>query len=166
MKRERRSLRRSRLAVLQCRKHKKIKVLLDFFQKIAESRGRASGRPPQRAKYPRRARRETPSGRSQRNTRPPQRAKSPSVPKRHPQMAQSPRQSRKAAVPTPSRVADGGLLAVPGIIIHHISTQSIPPTNGGTQVPPYEPGQTSHIDYRAGPMRSAVSAGDDDISVR
>ena len=41
---------------------------------------------------------------------PPQRAKSPIVPKRHPQMAQAPRRSRKAAVPTPSGVADGDLL--------------------------------------------------------
>ena len=34
MKRECRKLLRSRLAVLQYRKRKKIKVLLDFFQKI------------------------------------------------------------------------------------------------------------------------------------
>ena len=34
MKRERHKLRRSRLAVLQCRKRKKIKVLLDFLKKI------------------------------------------------------------------------------------------------------------------------------------
>ncbi len=99
MKRERRKLRRSRLAVLQCRKRKNIKVLLDFFQKIAESRGSAFGRPPQRAK-------------------------SPSVPKRHPQMAQSPRQSRKAAIPTPLRVADGGLLGVAYTVVHRIGAQS------------------------------------------
>ena len=68
---------------------------------IAGTRGRApvarrSGRntrPSQRTKHPRRARREISSR-----------------PKRHPQMAQSPRQSRKAAVPTPKWVADGGLM--------------------------------------------------------
>ena len=48
---------------------------------IAVSKGRVFGRPPQRTKYPRRARRETPA---RRNGRP------PSVPKRHPQMSQSP----------------------------------------------------------------------------
>ena len=58
---------------------------------------------------------ETPAGRSQRNTRPLQRAKPPSVPKRHPQMAQPPRQCRKAAVPTPTRVADGGLFDPPTV---------------------------------------------------
>ena len=31
---------------------RKIKVLLDFFQKIAVSKGSAFGRPPQRAKFP------------------------------------------------------------------------------------------------------------------
>ena len=46
-------------------KQKNIKVLLDFFQKIAVSKGRAFGRPPQRAKFP-------------------------IAPKRNPQMAQSP----------------------------------------------------------------------------
>ena len=46
---------------------KKIKVLLDFFQKIAVSKGRAFGRPPQRTKHPRRVRRETPARRSGRN---------------------------------------------------------------------------------------------------
>ena len=54
---------------------------------------------------------EIPARRSGRNTRAAHGANSPIVPKRHPQMAQSPRQSRKAAVPTPSRVADGGLFA-------------------------------------------------------
>ena len=62
----------------------KIKVLLDFFQKIAVSKGSAFGRPPQRAKYPRRARREiplaaaseTPARRSGRN---PQSSKAPSA---------------------------------------------------------------------------------------
>ena len=52
---------------------RKIKVLLDFFQKIAVSKGSAFGRPSQRAKYPRRARREIPNR-----------------PNRHPQMAESP----------------------------------------------------------------------------
>ena len=47
--------------------HPKIKVLLDFFQKIAESRGRASGRPPQRAKYPLAAASEIPAPRTARN---------------------------------------------------------------------------------------------------
>ena len=37
MKRERRKLRRSRLAVLQCRKRKNIKVLLDFFKKSSKT---------------------------------------------------------------------------------------------------------------------------------
>ena len=50
---------------------KQIKVLLDFFQKIAESRGRASGRPAHGAKYP-----------------PAAAGEIPSRPKRHPQMAQ------------------------------------------------------------------------------
>ena len=54
---------------------------------------------------------EIPAGRSQRNTCAAHGAKFPIVPKRHPQMAQAPRRSRKAAVPTPSGVADGGLLA-------------------------------------------------------
>ena len=71
---------------------KKIKVLLDFFQKIAVSKGRAFGRASQGAKLP-----------------PAAAGEIPSRPKRHPQMAQSPRQSRKAAVPTPYRVVDGGL---------------------------------------------------------
>ena len=68
----------------------KIKVLLDFFQKIAESRGSASGRPPQRAKLPPVATGEIPAGRSQRNARAAHGANSHSVPKRHPQMAQPP----------------------------------------------------------------------------
>ena len=79
------------------------------------SRGRASGRPSQRAKLPLAAASETPAPRTARNTRPPQRAKTPSVPKRHPQMAQPPRQCRKAAVPTPTRVADGGLFDPPTV---------------------------------------------------
>ena len=61
--------------------HPIMKVLLDFFQKIAESRGRASGRPPQRAKYPLAAASETPAPHTARNTRPPQRAKHPKRPK-------------------------------------------------------------------------------------
>ncbi len=56
-----------------------IKVLLDFFQKIAKSRGRASGRPAHGAKYPPVATGETPAPRTARNSRPPQRAKSPIV---------------------------------------------------------------------------------------
>ena len=51
----------------------KDKSFTRFFQKIAVSKGSAFGRPSQRAKYPRRARREIPNR-----------------PKRHPQMAQSP----------------------------------------------------------------------------
>ena len=58
-------------------KSQNLKVLLDFFQKIAESRGSASGRWPQPAKPPRRARREIPSRRSQRNSRPAHGAKLP-----------------------------------------------------------------------------------------
>ena len=53
-----------------------------FFSKNRGVQGQSPGRPSQRAKYPRRARRETLARRSGRNT--------PSVPKRHPQMAQSP----------------------------------------------------------------------------
>ena len=122
---------------------KKIKVLLDFFQKIAVSKGRAFGRPPQRAKYPRRARREILNR-----------------PQRHPQMAQSPRRSRKAAVPTPSRGGGRRPFTVPGIVFPTLGRNRNPlpaagasprptqrnqsacgkwrlPTSGGTQVPPY-----------------------------
>ena len=56
----------------------KLKSFTRFFSKNRRGPGGgAPGRPPQRAKYPRLARRETPAGRSQRNTRPPQRAKLP-----------------------------------------------------------------------------------------
>ena len=55
---------------------KQIKVLLDFFQKIAESRGRASGRPAHGAKFPLAAASETPARRSGRN---PQSSKAPSA---------------------------------------------------------------------------------------
>src|SRR5699024_7177982 len=47
--------------------------------------------------------------RNGRNTRAAHDATHPIVPKRHPQMAQTPAKP-KAAVPTPSRVADGGFL--------------------------------------------------------
>ena len=82
----------------------KSKFLLNFFTKKFRGPGAAPRSPA--------AAGETPAGRSQRNARPAHGAESPIVPKRHPQMAQSPQRSRKAAVPTPSRVADGGLLRI------------------------------------------------------
>ena len=83
------------------------KFLSTFFKKLQGSRG-------QRPRSPV-ATGETPAGRSQRNTRAAHGAKYPVVPKRHPQMAQPPRQCRKAAVPTPTRVADGGLFDPPTV---------------------------------------------------
>ena len=65
-------------------KQKNIKVLLDFFQKIAVSNGSALGRPPQRANFP-------------------------GVLQRPSQRAQFSRKSRKPAVSTLTWVADGRL---------------------------------------------------------
>ena len=83
------------------------KFLSTFFKKLQRSRG-------QRPRSPV-ATGETPAGRSQRNPRAAHGAKYPVVPKRHPQMAQPLRQCRKAAVPTPTRVADGGLFDPPTV---------------------------------------------------
>ena len=55
------------------------------------------------------------AGRSGRNTRAAHGANSPIVPNRPSQRAQSPRRSRKAAVPTPWRVVDGGLFVRPSV---------------------------------------------------
>ena len=64
-------------------KSQNLKVLLDFFQKIAESRGSASGRASQGAKHPLAAASEPPAPRTARNPLPPQRAKPPVTPLHH-----------------------------------------------------------------------------------
>ena len=82
---------------------------------IAVSKGSASGRPAHGAKLPPAAAGEIPAGRSQRNTRAAHGAKSPIVQSAIRRWRNPHGVSRKAAVPTPSRVADGGLLCTPSV---------------------------------------------------
>ena len=58
---------------------------------------------------------EIPAPRTARNSRPPQRAKSPVVQRAIRRWRNPYGVSRKAAVPTPTRVADGGLFAHPNV---------------------------------------------------
>ena len=57
-------------------------------------------------------------------------------------MAQSPAKP-KAAVPTPSRVADGGLLAVPGTVVRCIGAQSSPLPAAGASPRPTQRNQSA-----------------------
>ena len=77
----------------------KIKVLLDFFQKIAESRGSASGRPSQRAKYPLAAASETPAPRT---------ARTPTASQSAIRRWRNPRPKAMALAAAPLQGVDGG----------------------------------------------------------
>ena len=130
----------------------KIKVLLDFFQKIAESRGSASGRPPQRAKLPPVATGEIPAGRSQRNTRAAHGAKSPIV-----QSAirrwRNPRPMAMAPVAAPCGGGRQGPFISPsvGAGIHDGPGRNAPWTRQGCRV--------LRNGYAFAPMRRSTSPG-------